>query len=755
MASLGDRLDFVIGKKAAGSLAEHFDIHTVNDLLRYFPRKYSDGMTVRAEGEDLDLEKGEHVTFIDVITDTKIGDMKPVFDKKSKRMRHPKWLRVTLGEHRRRVTATFFNAGWMIDKLPTGTRIMLSGEVDFFNGAMQLSHPDFLVLASPVGKEIGTKSLKTIASASTASGDDLLAEFEREFFPIYPANSKMQTWDIYACVRQVLAVLDPITEPMPNWFVREHDLISEDKALRAVHVAETQAQRARAIERLTFDEAVGLQWGLVVRRHRELSDSGPAAPRRDDGLVAAMTAQLPFELTQGQHEVLDVISSELTATRPMNRMLQGEVGSGKTIVSVLAMLQMIDAGHQCALLAPTEVLAAQHAQSIRAMLGPLGMAGQLGGADNATRVALLTGSMSVQQKREVRDEVASGEAGIVIGTHALLQEAVEFHRLGMVVVDEQHRFGVDQRDRLRAKAPDGVVPHLLVMTATPIPRTVALTVYGDLETSTLRELPRGRQPITSNTIFMLQKPAWLERAWARIVEEVRAGRQAYVVASRIDENDKPASAQKSTKKSDKEQGPPPTTVVELLARLQRGPLAGVRLGLMHGRLSSEEKDSVMAAFRAGEIDVLVCTTVIEVGVDVPNATVMVVMDADRFGISQLHQLRGRIGRGEHPSLCLLATNMPEDSKAGKRLKAVAGTQDGFLLADLDLRERSEGDVLGLHQSGRPITLRFLSLAEHYDIIRTARDLCESVYESDPLDAGMAVLSAPFTDTDRVQFLEKS
>ncbi len=754
MASLSDRLDFVIGKRSAGPLEEHFGIRTVDDLLRYFPRKYSDGMTVRTEGEAFDLEDGEHVTFVDVITDTTSGDMKPVFNKNTNKMRHPKWLRVALGDHRPKVTATFFNAGWMLDKLVRNTRILLSGEVDYFNGTMQLKHPAFLVLASPTGKEIGTKSLKTIASASGASGDDLLAEFEKDFFPIYAANSKVQTWEIYACVRQVLDVLDPIAETLPKSFVREHNLMSEDQALRAIHIAENDTERHRATERLTFDEAVGLQWGLVVRRHSELSDLGPPAELRDDGLAAAMTAQLPFELTAGQRDVLDVISAELAATRPMNRMLQGEVGSGKTIVSVLAMLQMIDAGYQCALLAPTEVLAAQHAQSIRAMLGPLGTAGQLGGADNATSVALLTGSMPAQQKREARDEVASGEAGIVIGTHALLQEAVEFHRLGMVVVDEQHRFGVDQRDRLRAKAPDGVIPHLLVMTATPIPRTVALTVYGDLETSTLRELPRGRQPITSNTIFISQKPAWLERAWARIVEEVQAGRQAYVVASRIDEDDKPATARKA-KKETKEQGPPPTTVVALLARLQSGPLAAVRLGLMHGRLSADEKDSVMAAFRAGEVDVLVCTTVVEVGVDVANATVMVVMDADRFGISQLHQLRGRIGRGEHPSLCLLATNLPEESKAGQRLKAVAGTQDGFVLADLDLRERSEGDVLGLHQSGRPITLRFLSLAEHYDIIRTARDLCESVYESDPLDPGMRVLSAPFTDTDRVEFLDKS
>ncbi len=742
MASLSDRLPFLVGDKAAGQLEEYFGIRTVNDLVRYFPRKYSDAMTTRGEGEDLDLEEGEHVTFVGEITDadTRVTNRPPKRE----------YLVLTLGHRRPKVTATFFNPKFLKKSLTKGTRVMLSGEVGYFKGTMQLTHPAFLVLGS--GK--GTKSLASIAAASTASGDDLLAEFERDFFPIYPANSKMQTWEIYACVRQVLAVLDPVAETMPKSFVREHHLMSEDAALRAVHLAETDDPRKRAIERLTYDEAVGLQWGLVVRRHSAFNDSGPPAPPSPDGLAAAMAAQLPFTLTAGQREVLEVISTEISATRPMNRMLQGEVGSGKTIVALLAMLQMIDAGYQCALLAPTEVLAAQHARSISAMLGPLGMAGQLGGLDSATRVALLTGSMSASQKRAVRDEVASGQAGIVIGTHALLQDAVEFHRLGMVVVDEQHRFGVDQRDRLRAKAPDGITPHLLVMTATPIPRTVALAVYGDLEISTLRELPRGRQPITSNTIFMTQKPAWLNRAWARIAEEVQAGRQAYVVASRIDEDDKPADTKKA-RKDTKEAGPPPVTVVELLARLQRGPLAGLRLGLMHGRLPSDEKEAVMAAFRAREIDVLVCTTVIEVGVDVPNATVMVVMDADRFGISQLHQLRGRIGRGEHPSLCLLATNLPEESKAGRRLKAVASTQDGFALADLDLQERSEGDVLGIHQSGRPITLRFLSLAEHYDIIRAARDLCETVYESDPQDAGMRVLSAPFTDTDRVEFLDKS
>ena len=742
MATLDDRLDYVLGGTTAKKLEENFGIRTVNDLLRHYPRKYSEGMTVRGGDENLDLEEGEHVTFVDVITDTQRGNMKPQPGKRTR-----KWLRVTLGNHRPKVTATFFNADWMLDKLVAQTRIMLSGEVEYYKGSMRLTHPAFLVLKSPSGKEIGTRSLKTIATTSGATGErELLAAFERESFPIYPASAKVQSWDIYACVRQVLAVLDPIVDPLPESFVHQRNLVSEDTALRAIHLAENSAERDGARERLTFDEAIGLQWALVARRYGELSESGPAAPVSDDGLVAALLHQLPFELTDGQRDVLQLLSTELAGTRPMNRMLQGEVGSGKTIVSVLAMLQMVDAGYQCALLAPTEVLAAQHARSVREILGPLAIAGQLGGAECATGVALLTGSMSLQQKRQVRDQVVAGESGIIIGTHALLQEAVEFRRLGMVVVDEQHRFGVEQRDRLRAKAPDGLTPHLLVMTATPIPRTVALTVYGDLETSTLRELPRGRQPITTNTIFIREKPRWLDRAWQRITEEVKAGRQAYVVASRIDENDKSGS---------QEGGPPATTVLELYDLLRCGPLSGLRLGLMHGRLPADEKDAVMTAFREGQIDVLVCTTVIEVGVDVANATVMFVMDADRFGISQLHQLRGRIGRGRHPGLCLLATRLSGGSKAGQRLTAVAGTLDGFKLADLDLQERREGDVLGLSQSGRPITLRFLSLSEHRLVIEAARDMCESAYAQNPSRPGMATLAAQFTETDRVEYLDKT
>lgn len=738
MASLTDRLDFVVGAKAAEQLKELFGIRTVNDLLRHYPRSYTEGAS-RWGADDERPPAGEHITIIDTITETKTWPMK----KTPKKVCH----RITLGAGRNKVTATFFNANYLKKGLTEGTKVMLSGEVGFFKNVMQLTHPAFLILDSADGRNKGTRSLMNIANASGASGEEVLDAYERHFFPIYPASTKMQSWDIFSCVRLVLDVLDPVPDPLPEPLRAKFDLVCEDQALRDIHLAESEARRQRARERLTFDEAVGLQWALVARRHGELSESGPPAPPRPDGLAAELLRRLPFELTAGQREVLDVLSDGLASTRPLNRLLQGEVGSGKTIVSVLAMLQMVDAGYQCALLAPTEVLAAQHLRSIRDVLGPLAMAGQLGGADNATRLALLSGSMTAAQKKQVRDEVAGGQVGIVVGTHALLQDAVEFHNLGMVVVDEQHRFGVEQRDRLRAKARPGVTPHLLVMTATPIPRTVALTVYGDLETSTLRELPRGRQPITSNVIFVKDKPAWLGRAWRRIGEEVAAGRQAYVVAARIDESDDDGAADQNAKA--------PETAEGLYARLRSQELAQLRLGLMHGRLSAEEKDAVMAAFRAGDIDVLVCTTVIEVGVDVPNATVMLVMDADRFGISQLHQLRGRIGRGEHPSLCLFASWAAPDSPAGRRLTAVAETMDGFALADLDLKERREGDVLGRNQSGRAVTLRLLSLADHQEYIEAARDFCVQAYAGNRFDPGLSVLAARFTDTDRIEYLDKS
>jgi ATP-dependent DNA helicase RecG len=438
----------------------------------------------------------------------------------------------------------------------------------------------------------------------------------------------------------------------------------------------------------------------------------------------------------------------------MHRLLQGEVGSGKTIVALRAMLAVVDAGGQAALLAPTEVLAQQHHRTIRSLLGPLAKAGELGAADVATSVALLTGSQGAQARRANLLDAASGAAGIVVGTHALLQEQVQFADLGLVVVDEQHRFGVEQRDALRSKG--NLPPHVLVMTATPIPRTVAMTVFGDLETSTLTELPGGRSPIQTSVVPLADRPDWLERAWQRVREEVGAGRQAYVVCARIGGDDKDDDQQPSY--DDEPARRPAVPVVEVAPMLADGPLAGLRLEVLHGRLTPEVKDDVMRRFGRGEIDVLVATTVVEVGVDVPNATVMVVLDADRFGVSQLHQLRGRVGRGEHAGLCLLVTEAAAGSPARERVDGVAATLDGFQLARLDLEQRREGDVLGAAQSGRRSSLRLLRLLQDEPIIVAARAEATRLVDQDPTLSshyGLVEAVGELLETDRADYLEKA
>ncbi|SIM54681.1 ATP-dependent DNA helicase RecG [Mycobacteroides abscessus subsp. abscessus] len=632
---------------------------------------------------------------------------------------------------------------------------MLSGAVGEFRGKPQLTHPDYLVLETALGESTearGSTALRGIAGAARDASTAISA-FQRNVFPIYPATKNLESWDIYRCIDQVLTQLDPVPEALPDAVLAEYGLMSLDEALRKIHMSEDASEQKQARRRLAFDEALGLQLALAMRRGSEIGSAGPPMPLAQAGLRADLLGQLPFDLTEGQRHVVAEIGEDLAGVKPMNRLLQGEVGSGKTVVALLAMMQAIDAGYQCALLAPTEVLAVQHARSLRAMLGSLATAGELGAPDDATSIALLTGSMSPAVKKQIKADVATGLAGIVIGTHALLQDSVDFHNLGLVVVDEQHRFGVEQRDRLRAKASQGIVPHLLVMTATPIPRTVALTVFGDLETSTLRELPRGRQPITTTAVFTREKPGWLARGWERIAEEVAAGRQAYVVASRIDADDKDSGPDEAEEKR-----PPPVPVTELYETIRGSLLPGLRIGLLHGRLPSEQKDAVMTAFNAGEIDVLVCTTVIEVGVDVPNATVMLIMDADRFGISQLHQLRGRVGRGGNKGLCLLVSPCSPAGSAGRRLRAVQDTLDGFTLAELDLEERREGDVLGRDQSGRAVNLRLLSLLDHRDMIETAREMAMRACADDPELAqqpALAGMARRFLVADQIEYLDKS
>src|SRR5690606_28379388 len=482
------------------------------------------------------------------------------------------------------------------------------------------------------------------------------------------------------------------------------------------------------------------------------------------GLLARFDAALPYQLTDGQRRVGEQIAAELARPHPMHRLLQGEVGSGKTLCALRAALQVVDAGGQAALLAPTEVLAAQHHRSLLDLLGPLGRAGELGAAETATRVTLLTGSLGAAARRRALAEAADGTAGIVVGTHALLHSGVDFRDLGLVVVDEQHRFGVEQRDALRAKADKP--PHVLVMTATPIPRTVAMTVYGDLEVSTLSQLPRGRSPIASHVVPAVEKPAYLERAWQRLREEVAKGHQAYVVCPRIGDEPPGAEEADGDPGSGELGGPPgsgesgkrpPLAVLDVAPALAEGKLKGLRVGVLHGRLPAEEKDAVMRAFAAGDLDVLVATTVIEVGVDVPNATMMIVLDADRFGVSQLHQLRGRVGRGSAPGLCLLVTEAPEGTPARERLAAVASTVDGFRLAELDLEQRREGDVLGAAQSGRRSHLRLLSLLRDADLIREARVEALELVAADPeleRHPALAASVAALVDEERAEYLEK-
>jgi ATP-dependent DNA helicase RecG len=443
---------------------------------------------------------------------------------------------------------------------------------------------------------------------------------------------------------------------------------------------------------------------------------------------------------------------DLAAGHPMHRLLQGEVGSGKTVVALRAMLRVVDSGGQAALLAPTEVLAQQHYRSITAMLGDLASAGMLGGAADGTQVVLLTGSLGAAARREALLDAASGSAGIVIGTHALLEDKVRFADLGLVVVDEQHRFGVEQRAALAAKA-DGAPPHVLVMTATPIPRTVAMTVFGDLETSTLAELPAGRAPIQSTVVALAENPAWLDRAFARVREEVDRGHQVYVVCPRIGDGtsdgvDSPADVDESR---------PMASVEEVAPMLAEGPLHGLRVEMLHGRMAPDRKDEVMRSFAAGRVDVLVSTTVIEVGVDVANATMMVVFDADRFGVSQLHQLRGRVGRGGLPGLCLLVTSAEAGSPARERLDAVASTTDGFELSRVDLQQRREGDVLGASQSGRRSSLRLLHVLDHEDVIAEAREVASRVLADDPDLRAHPVLAEEvrrLDESEAAAFLEK-
>ena len=732
MAVLADPLRLVIGDRAAKRLASVLDLHTVGDLLSYYPRRYDR----RGELTDLSsLRDGEHVTVQAEVAAVSVRKM---------RNRPGSIFEAVVTDGRGRLTLTFFGHGrqtWRESELHPGVRGLFAGQISSFQGKRQLTHPEYELLG---------------AGAARARA----AEFAAELIPVYRASSQLASWKIADSIRVALDVLDVPDDPLPASVRRGHGLCGYADALRGIHRPVDEADVNRARTRLKWDEAFALQVLLAQRRLAASSYSAIPRPPIGDGLLAGFDEALPFELTVGQQLAGATIADDLTREHPMHRLLQGEVGSGKTVIALRAMLQVVDAAGQAVLLAPTEVLAQQHFRSISSLLGPLGMAGQLGGAEHATRLTLLTGSLGAAARRKALLEAASGGAGIVIGTHALLEDRVQFADLGMVVIDEQHRFGVEQRDALRDKAGDGR-PHMLVMTATPIPRTVAMTVFGDLDMSTLTELPAGRSPIATHVVPVAERPHYLARTWERIREEVGAGRQAYIVAPRIggeataDADDAPALAP-----DEDAPGPvrPPIAVLDLAAELAAGPLAGLRVAILHGRLPADEKEKVMLAFADGLVDVLVTTTVIEVGVDVPNAVVMVIMDADRFGVSQLHQLRGRVGRGSNAGLCLLVTEAPEGAPARERLDAVAGTLDGFALSRIDLVQRREGDVLGTAQAGRKSSLRLLRLLEDEELIAQARAEASALVAADPALAGAPGLAAAvrvLIDVERSTFLEKA
>lgn len=724
-------LKSVLGPATAKVMAEHLGLHTVGDLLHHYPRRYEE----RGQLTHLaDLPMDEHVTVVAQVADARLHSFASAKAPRGKGQR----LEVTITDGSGRLQLVFFGAG--VHKphkeLLPGTRAMFAGKVSVFNRRLQLAHPAYELL-----KGEGEEAVETWAGA---------------LIPLYPATAKLESWKIGKAVQTVLPSAQDALDPLPGPLREGRGLISLPEALLKIHRPHTKADIADARARLKWDEAFVLQVALARRRHADAQLPAVARKPLPDGLLTAFDDRLPFTLTEGQRKVSQDVFDDLATEHPMHRLLQGEVGSGKTLVALRAMLAVVDAGGQAAMLAPTEVLAQQHHRSVTEMMGELAEGGMLGGAEHATKVVLLTGSMGAAARRQALLDLATGEAGIVIGTHALIEDKVRFHDLGLVVVDEQHRFGVEQRDALRGKGKQP--PHLLVMTATPIPRTVAMTVFGDLETSVLDQLPAGRSPIASHVVPAADKPHFLARAWERVREEVGNGHQAYVVCPRIgDEEDDPKKTQKNRSPEDEAEKRPPLAVLDVAEQLAKGPLQGLAVEVLHGRMHPDDKDAVMRRFAAGEADVLVATTVIEVGVNVPNATAMVIMDADRFGVSQLHQLRGRVGRGSAPGLCLLVTEMPEASAARQRLNAVASTLDGFELSRLDLEQRREGDVLGQAQSGARTSLRVLAVFDDEEIIAEARQEAAAVVAADPELTGLPALRTALDallDEEREQYLEK-
>jgi len=728
MATLETRILNILGDRTAAVLEKSFGITTVNELLRHYPRRYE------VRGELTDISK--------LLADDEVTILAQIERVSLRRANGKNILEVIVTDGSANLSLTFFNQAWREKELKAGRVGLFAGKVGVFKGKRQLSHPDYQMV--PDGDDV----------------DAAVAEFAGKFLPVYPATAKLPSWKVMQCMKLVTDSLDEIADYLPKELITKYKYPSLKQAFIDIHQPKELINAEQARARLTFDEALLLQLLLGQRRAEIIKISTKSRTPNTPVLVKAFEDKLPFKYTPGQELVNAEIEKDLSNKYPMHRLLQGEVGSGKTVVALRAMLSVVDSGGQAAMLAPTEVLAQQHFRTIKKLLGELADSGTLQAGEIATSVELLTGSMTAAAKREVHAKLASGTTSIVIGTHALISDGVTFADLGLVVVDEQHRFGVEQRDALRMKAKQP--PHLLVMTATPIPRTVAMTVFGDLDISTLRELPGGRTPIQTHLIPVLEKPHYLERAWQRVREEVGKGHQVYIVAPRITNPDKKLTEReiRAAQMLGEEylDNQNMTAVEELAPELATGALKGLKIAMLHGRQSSEEKDQTMAAFSSGQIDVLVATTVIEVGVDVPNASMMVIMDAERFGVSQLHQLRGRVGRGSVPGLCLLVSAAAEQTQSMERLIAISQTLDGFELARIDLEQRKEGDVLGSAQSGGKSHLRLLRVLRDEDLIEKSRADALALLKSDPLLTNHPELMlevAKLKDQDSSAFMDKS
>jgi len=723
-------LSRLLGRRTAAQLAKQ-GVETGGDLLRLLPRRYDtwgDLTDMRT------LSKDEQATVQAQIVRAS--------SRRTRSGRAPALMEATVTDGVSTMDVVQFGAAGQMRaraaQLAPGTTVLMSGKVGIRRGRKQLSNPRLYVL-------------------------DDLDEDEREALlarpmPIYPGTEALPSWSVGKAVRTVLDQVGPddVPDPLPDDLRRAAGLIDAYTAYRWVHRPDDAQQWKAARSRLRHEEALILQVALAQRRaHHEATRTAVAwpEPQETGTLRADLDAALPYNLTAGQVRVGREIAADLTRTVPMQRLLQGDVGSGKTLVALRAMLQVVGGGGQAALLAPTEVLAAQHRASLEMLLGPLGRSGMLGSAERSTRVHLLTGSTSAVQRRQILADLAAGEPAIVVGTHALLSDTVQIPFLGLVVVDEQHRFGVAQRDALRERGgvtdPDTGqrhTPHLLVMTATPIPRTIAMTVFGDLATSVLDELPAGRSPVSTHLVPW-SRTSWVEGIWRRAAKEVAAGGRVYIVCPRIevgDDEPQEEAAVVSDADTDRavdlleleESGPRPdrplAAVEEWRQRLDAEPaLEGIDIAVLTGRMSSEDKAAAMAGFASGATPVLVSTTVIEVGVDVSEASMMVILDADRFGLSQLHQLRGRVGRGDRESVCVAVTGVEGGSTAFHRLKAFASTMDGFALAEADLDLRSEGDVLGASQSGRASGLDLLRVTRDARLIATVRREAERIVAADP------------------------